>query len=213
MRALLKNFADVLKHLSSHVFATLTFSRDTGLDTAWQIANTTFNRYIQRFRRAHTGNQIQYIRTIEAHMDSYPHFHAILQFESPVTVDNARYFDNVLYRKWKQLWNVGLSDYQPPRAQRQPILYLIKYISKDTPTIKTLWHKILPIEESVPVTATVDSQPSPVTSAELYSIPKRDITLEYCKKYNIKQLTWSRKFIFPRLPKGGQGGTPEGLKY
>lgn len=200
-----------MKTLTNHVFATLTFSRDKSVDGTWEIANTNFNRYIQRLRRSHSGNPIQYIRTIEAHQDSYPHFHAILQFYTPISVDNARYFDNVLYRTWKQLWNCGLADYQPPRAQQRPILYLIKYISKDTPTYKTLWKKLL--RETVHVTVTQDSQQSHVTTAEPYSTPKRDLTLEYCKKFKIKQLTWSRKFIFPTLPKGGRGGTPEGLKY
>lgn len=188
-----------LKSLTSHVFATLTFTRDISLDSAWEQTNTNFNRYIQKFRRQSAGNEIQYIRTVEAHLDSYPHIHTILQFHSPISVDNARYFDPTLYRKWKQLWTFGISDYQPPRSSRLPILYLIKYISKGN-TTKTIWKKMF-----ANATATADSKPSPAPSVKVVTTTP---TQEFCKKYNIKQCTWSRKFTFPVL--NGVGGVPHG---
>lgn len=164
------------------------------MEDSWRTASKDFNRYVQRLRRLHTGNSVQYLRTIEAHSDSYPHWHTILQFQSPISVSNVRYFDNVLYRKWKQLWTLGLSDYQPPLSGRNPVIYVIKYITKNSHTHKTIWKKLL-----VNVTATKDG---------LGSLPVLDVQetitpawLEYLKKYRIKQCTWSRDFVFPAYPK------------
>lgn len=160
----------------------------------WSKLGINFNRFIQKYRRLHKL-PIQYIRTVEAHADTYPHIHIILQFpDARISVDNARYFDSVLYRKWKQLWTFGLSDYQPPRNTRQPILYLIKYISKETHTYKTLWKKMLP-----PADATVIKDGHGPIHAPTVQDTTTNKTLELCKTYKVKQLSWSRGFVFPSL--------------
>lgn len=173
----------------------------------WSKLGTDFNRYIQKYRRFH-NLPIQYVRAVEAHADSYPHIHIILQFPTSISVSDARYFDKILYSRWKQLWSFGLSDYQPPRSKRLPILYLIKYISKSNHTYKTLWKKLL--QTSAPVTATSDSQQSHVTSVEHSStVDIKFVTTDLlCKKHKIKQLTWSRGFKFPVL--SGVRGVPIG---
>lgn len=200
------------RHLTNHVFATFTFKRDIPVSQCWEQTSLHFNRYIQRLRRLH-NSPVQYLRTVEAHGDTYPHLHAILQFRNPITVENTRYFDRILYAKWKQLWTGGISDYQPPLStKRHSILYIVKYISKDTPTYRTLWRKLLQNVNSVVTTenssetkqnteSTTSAKPAQNTieDSEAYINTKPSTTLLFCKKYKIKQLTWSRDFTFPML--------------
>lgn len=206
-----------MRHLTKHVFATYTFKRDIPVSECWTQTGLHFNRLVQKLRRLH-GVPVQYIRTVEAHRDTYPHIHVIWQFRDPITVEDVRYFDRRLYAKWKSLWQLGLSDYQPPRGNTAPILYLIKYISKSTSTHRVLWKKLL---RSVPnvqnhsnVASVQQTSANIVESDNLSPIIADDkikfsTTLLFCKQYKIRQLSWSRKFVFPALPKGGRGGTPE----
>lgn len=211
--------------LTNHVFATLTYSHEIGLVQAWEQLGKDFNRYIQVFRRKSIPNEVQYIRTIEAHGNGYPHIHVILQFKDPIRVQNARYFENSLYRRWKIFWKCGLSDYQPPRNTSHPIFYLIKYISKDTPTIKTLWKKLYASAESVDTSLTQSSQKqssAPTAKStgdnsttlnnietlhmdkvleEIQEYPKSILTLFFCKYHHLKQLSWSRRFVFGSAPR------------
>ncbi len=113
------------------IFSTYTYSRDRLVDACWQRANDDFNRYIQRLRRLHT-NEVQYLRTIEAHNDGYPHFHAVLRFPTVLTITNGRYVDKALYKRWKHIWVRGLSDHQVPRSRQSPIAYIIKYTTKNS---------------------------------------------------------------------------------
>ena len=129
-----------MESLVSYVFATYTYERNNTIPESWERVSKDFNRYIQNVRRLHT-HKVQYLRAVEVHKDGYPHLHAVLRFRSPLRVNNSRYFDSKLYSKWKSLWRGGLSDFQPPRSKRHPILYIIKYASKESHTVKTLWKK------------------------------------------------------------------------
>ena len=182
------------RHFTPFVFATYTYTRDISVDSCWQRAGNDFNRYVQRLRRLHSL-PIQYIRAIELHKDgNYPHIHAILRFPRILTITRARYFDKLLYGKWKQLWTSGLSDYQPPLSKRSPILYLIKYISKETSTYRTLWkhyytqYNATSVKEK-PTSSSIDSPKTESTST-----PTVSPVILYCKKYKVKQLSWSRNF-------------------
>lgn len=196
------------RHFTNYVFSTYTYSRDIRLSESWESVSSDFNRYVQRIRRLH-GSRVQYLRTVEAHEDSYPHIHAILRFKDVIAVDNVRYFDRALFRQWKSLWIRGLSDYQPPlQRTRSPLLYIIKYVTKGSPTLKTLWKKyyalnVQPSTES----ETTATQQSSAESVELGSEPtmteelpeKMKKTVNLCRTHKIKQLSWSREF-FDKIP-------------
>lgn len=173
------------------------------MDICWKTISSDFNRFCQKIRRLHSSN-IQYIRTVEAHEDGYPHLHAIFQFPIVLRITNTRFFDRQLYLKWKSLWTRGHSDFKVPEHSRHPIIYIVKYISKDTPTHKTLWKKMLDASSVDKTLGSNQGQKATPTSAKLapeptFPITKRDLTLENCQKYKIKQLSWSRNFEFPNL--------------
>ena len=172
------------------------------MDTCWTTASKDFNRFIQKIRRLH-NSKVQFIRAVEAHQDSYPHIHCILQFSTPLTVNHGRYFDTALYAKWKQLWTFGLSDFQQPKSKQAPILYLIKYISKSGSSYRTLWRKMFLSEyasdqqQSIVKTSTTSSEDE----------TKFSTTIKLCKFYKIKQLSWSRKFAYPLFSRDSKGQT------
>lgn len=170
------------------------------METSWRTLSKNYNRYIQRFRRQFPLSDIQYIRAIEAHKDGYPHIHEILQFKNSLNVKDARYFDPELFRRFKGLWSHGLSDYQPPRGDKQPILYLIKYISKSSNSHRTIWKKML---KNIQLPKSQDArnqntttQCQDILSANAVKFALTDLN---CKKYKLRQLSWSRKFTFPVL--------------
>ncbi len=174
------------------IFSTYTYARSRLLGDCWRTANNDFNRYIQRLRRLH-ANDVQYLRTIEAYNDGYPHFHAILRFKTVLTITNGRYVDKTLYQRWKHLWVCGLSDHQVPRSKQSPIAYIIKYATKNSGV--NIWrHYYANIakdqlkHEIAPATATISTIPSTAISVptELELV---------CIKHKIKQTTWSRKFF------------------
>ncbi len=179
------------------IFSTYTYSRDRLVDDAWTSANNDFNRYIQKLRRYH-DNEIQYLRTIEAHNDGFPHFHAILRFPVVLTITNGKYLDRELYRRWKNLWARGHSDYQIPRNGSHPIAYIIKYVTKGS-TVK-IWKKYYTTKNSGKHISTTTKSGMVPGSVELaYATTKSVRTItplqKTCKRYKIKQVTWSRKFF------------------
>ena len=86
----------------------------------------------------------EYLRVLESHKDNYPHIHCIIQFpDARIRVENARYFDRMLYARWRVLWKHGHSDYQKPRRSGYgTISYVMKYLLKNQ-TQKTVWKKVL----------------------------------------------------------------------
>lgn len=165
----------------------------------WKSVSKDFNRFIQRVRRLH-NSQVQYIRCIEAHQDCYPHLHAILQFSTPQTVLNRRYFDRTLYLKWKQLWSSGLSDFQPPKSKQQPLFYLMKYISKSTNAHKTLWRKLI-VQTSTQTATNAPTKQEDANEPSADSV-KFAVTLLKCKEFKLRQLSWSRGFKYPKYEFG-----------
>ncbi|NIR86942.1 hypothetical protein GWO13_04935 [Candidatus Bathyarchaeota archaeon] len=197
----------------SHVFATLTYERTKPISELWTSVSRDFNRYIQRVRRIH-GHSVAYLRAIEAHKDNYPHVHVILQHSKVLAVNNGRYFDRDIYGKWRKAWTHGLSDYQVPRIKRYPIFYLLKYVQKDTHTLKTIYKKLFScndaitakhhsMEENQDITEntanTVKNSSQSMKNASLSTLEKNNSTLFFCKKYNVKQCSWSRSFKFPQV--------------
>ena len=193
--------------ISNHVFVTLTYKRDLDLLTYWKGVSHDFNRFIQRFRRLHTDG-VEYLRTVEAHVDDYPHLHGLIQFKTGLVIENGKYFEDQLFQKWKTgLWQCGLSDFQVPSGEKtDAVRYIIKYITK-TNTKKTIWRHLRngAAHQAVPNS----SKPTILnkSSASLASLirmeqaknisTKEGSTLFFCKQYKIKQCTWSRKFKFP----------------
>lgn len=191
--------------LKSHSFVTLTYDRSRSIPAITGQLGKDFNRYIQRIRRLH-NSRVQYIRTIELHKDNYPHIHIILQFNPPLSVTNARFYDRALYAKWKSLWTLGLSDYQPARSGRLPIFYIIKYIIKGSSTYLTLWRKLYAptvVSSSEPSKTCSNISPSAIPSMTTklphFPSPSEIALTKYCKDHKLKQLSWSRNFIFPNL--------------
>lgn len=193
-----------------YVFVTLTYGRDESETLLWKRVTRDWNRYIQRIRRLHSGSSVHYLRTIEAHEDLYPHLHAILDFGSAkIRVTNLKFFDKVLYSTWKGQWLHGHSDYQRPYTGRQSatLLYIIKYITKSS-TKKTIWRKLLsnvPVQDAKKSSLqTIQNKSSaghvqqPLTDTEKKPLTS-DPTTFFCKQFKIKQCTWSRGFVFPRL--------------
>ncbi len=171
------------------VFFTSTYSRDRLLDDTWNKANSDFNRYIQKLRRLHE-DKIQYLRTIEAHADGYPHFHAILRFPTVLTIYNSRYFRKDVYTTWKKAWSHGHSDAQPPRNKQSPLAYIIKYATKQSGNkiwMKYYQHLNVP---SADLPATVSNMETTAPSVH----PASPLSV-ICTKYKIKQCTWSRNFF------------------
>ncbi len=172
------------------VFLTTTYSRDRFLDSCWKTSNADFNRYIQKLRRLHK-NSVQYLRTIEAHSDGYPHFHAVLRFSTVLTITNGRYFDKALYSKWKTTWSHGHSDAQPPRTKQSPLAYIIKYTTKESGhKIWKRYYQHLDVNSAEP--QVTRSFPIKVATP---SVSPVSFLSQKCEDYKIKQCTWSRKFF------------------
>lgn len=182
-----------MQRLTNYVFATYTYSRDIPIHNAWSATSKDFNRYVQNIRRLHNA-PVQYLRSIEAHKDGYPHLHAVIRFPSPITVNNTKYFDRELYKKWKSLWPSGLSDYQVPLSRRHPILYIVKYVTKGS-TLKTLWKKYYALYAAKPL-----KKEKETSSANIVDLSVPTPLTITCKKYKIKQLSWSRLFFTKLLP-------------
>ncbi len=185
------------------VFATFTFSRDRLVSDAWSATGKNFNRFTQSLRRLHHGN-IQYLRTIEAHNDGYPHVHAILRFPTVLTITNGRYFEQKMYRRWKHLWISGLSDYQPPRT-KYPITYILKYVTKGSNARRLIWKRhshALTISgntetllNALPAGDLVRPVGSPTRKGRPFVPTVLTQSEILCQKHKIKQCTWSREFI------------------
>lgn len=193
------------KRTVNYVFFTGTFTRDKELLPTWAGTNLSFNRYVQRLRRATHGNSVQYIRTVEAHSDDFPHIHAVLYFPQALIVENGRYFDQQLFTKLKELWTSGLSDYQPPSGTvYHSVHYIVKYITKNS-TRLTLWRKLRPLKPSaiiktaISAASVVGSTPTTPLPTIAACLTKEQTTNFFCKQFKIKQCTWSRGFVFPRL--------------
>ncbi len=172
------------------VFWTSTYTRDRLLDNCWEGCNSDFNRYIQKLRRIHQ-NSIQYLRTVEMHKDGFPHFHAVLRFPIVLTINNGRYFDKKLYHQWKDAWNHGLSDAQPPRPKQSSLAYIIKYTTKDSG--RKVWIKYyqhLNVKSVIPPVT-----PCAKIMAATFSAEPVSRLSQKCAMHKIKQCTWSRNFF------------------
>ncbi len=177
------------------------------MDYAWANTSKDFNRFIQKLRRLH-NSPIQFIRAIESHEDDYPHIHCITQHPQILSIRHGRYFDSLLYAKWKQLWTRGLSDAQPPKSKQAPILYLIKYISKSGNSYKTLWKKMFPAYDSALVTPPIQPKSTvSQSSSSANDLTKFKQTIALCSQYKVKQLSWSRKFQYPQFGRDSDGNT------
>ena len=185
-----------MESLTSYVFSTLTYDRSNSIHKNWSNTSKDFNRFIQKLRRHH-NYPVQYLRSIEAHKDGQPHLHTVLRFPNVIRVKNNRYFDQELYKKWKELWRSGLSDFQPPRSKRHPILYIVKYATKESNTVKTLWKKYYQLYN---VKSVKEEQKTPTSSTEELSTTSAvsPVTI-LCKKYKVKQISWSRQFFSPHV--------------
>ncbi len=182
-----------------HVFATLTYKRE---GKPLNVSKD-FNRFVQTFRRLNQ-KQIGYFRSIELHKDSYPHIHVLFQFDSAcLSVYHNRFFDSVLYHRWKRCWKHGLSDFQPPRKSGvHQLTYIMKYISKNA-TSKTVWKKLYQQNVSS-VTSTQDVSSSPTPSNTIMEIQDKmtlrstipSVYLVLNSTNRLKLLSWSRNFDF-----------------
>lgn len=172
---------------SQHVFATLTYSRNLEVLQTWQRVSKDYNRYLQKLRRLHNC-KIEYLRVVEQHKDSYPHVHALLQYPSAqLRIENHKFFDSTLYKKWKSLWTHGHSDYQKPkRSGSGTISYLMKYLLKNQ-TAKTIWKKLLPVQISTP--QAVKTAPIETLNAKIEKILAHPTHLN-----GVKLASWSRNF-------------------
>jgi hypothetical protein len=176
-----------------HLFATLTYTRDKTSDERWATVSKDFNRYFQNYRRLH--NDVEYLRVLESHKDNYPHIHCIIQFpDARIRVENTRYFDRMLYAKWRVLWQHGHSDYQKPRRSGVgTISYVMKYLLKNQ-TQKTVWRKLLASCATVPGTVETsieDNLPNAKDTSVTALMPRLPV------KYKGQKLcTWSRRFDF-----------------
>lgn len=192
-----------------YVFVTLTYARGLPETQIWRRVARDWNRYIQRIRRLH-NMPVGYLRTIEAHEDLYPHLHAILDFgDAKIRVTNSKFFDKSLYHSWKFQWTSGVSDYQRPypNSKHSPLLYIIKYISKDS-TKKTIWRKYYAdakprdAQSISELTTKTKQTVLPASNTDVkQSVPTTTLTNPssfFCQQFKIKQCTWSRNFVFPR---------------
>lgn len=187
--------------VTNHVFATLTYKREYGLVECWNRITKDFNRFITYQRRLHR-NGLEYIRSVEAHDDLYPHIHVVIQHKHGILVRNRRYFDQNLYQKWKQSWQCGLSDFQAPYSgSKHPTFYIIKYIAKQA-SLKTLWKKYYSTRSIKDTSAPNVVQNSASTKKPSLASTNTEIlnpSLFFCKQFKIKQVTWSRGYEFPRF--------------
>jgi len=192
----------LLHTVTNHVFATLTYKREYGLVECWKSVSKDFNRFITYQRRLHrTG--LAYIRTVEAHEDLYPHIHVVIQHKHGILIRNRRYFDENLYKKWKESWTRGLSDFQAPLSSSEyPTLYIVKYITKNH-TLKTLWKKFYATNSitntSAPPVAVLTSNTLKPSNASMNTkiLSLENSSLFFCNQFKIKQCTWSRNYKFP----------------
>lgn len=186
-----------------HVFATLTYGdRSADSESVWRKTSKDYNRYIQRIRRLHNC-PVQYLRTVEAHKDGYPHVHSLLQWpDARIRVSNTRYFDRELYSQWRKLWESGLSDFQVPRRNSDSVRYILKYITKNT-TTKTVWKKLFvnPAEKTQNMQLEESGHPTkciPVLDACLRQLDSQSdlSTVSKTHLYGVKLCSWSRDFDF-----------------
>ncbi len=184
-----------------HVFSTLTYSRDIEVLHRWQHCSSHFNRYIQKIRRLHSCS-IEYFRVVEEHQDTFPHVHTLLQFpDARIRIENIKFFDQALYKKWKSLWPHGLSDYQKPKRSGSGTLsYLMKYLIKNQ-TSKTIWKKILNSGTAPTAFAEVTSDALLPETAQNMDVP----VLHSTHLNGVKLASWSRKFdwrpFYPNISK------------
>lgn len=194
-------------HFVRHVFVTLTYRRELDCNITWSRVPKDYNRWVQRMRRKHRC-RIEYFRSVEKHQDGYPHIHCLIQFpDARIKVHNLEYFDVILYRKWKDWWPHGLSDFQVPKSKAVgQLTYIMKYITKNS-TVKTVWKKIYALnvdkvtttsKEATDVSAGEESKNSTVAVTNTISssttlLTSKRSTLQHC---GIKLLTWSRSFDF-----------------
>lgn len=179
-----------------HIFCTLTFTRTDSSDRRWKIVSKTYNRYIQRIRRLH-NLQVHYLRVVESHKDGYPHIHVLLQFPSAsIRVDNSRYFDPVLYKRWKSLWPDGHSDYQRPRRSGMGTLgYIMKYLLKNSSS-KTVWSKVYAVQNDAMKTqrSLANLKQTPMDGSVKSTISEKNSNPT--RQHGVKLCTWSRGFDF-----------------
>ncbi len=149
-----------------HVFATLTYRRESTNDATWDSCSKDFNRFTLKIRRLHKAN-VHYLRTLESHTDGYPHIHCLLQWPSAcLRIENSKYFDNALHARWRSSWAHGISDFQVPRSTHQgQISYILKYITKNA-TTKTIWKKILSAQPAGELTSTSDTTNATVANGK-----------------------------------------------
>lgn len=156
----------------------------------------------------------------------YPHVHVILQFSVPISVKDSRYFDAALYRAWRKSWSHGHSDFVPPRFNKSPVFYLMKYISKNTPTYRTLWKRYFEANstrsdvQNVTVSVSSDQKlinshvpntDAPVSTTPIGTVDKFSLTLKMCSLSKVKQLSWSRNYSFTGIPIPAKRGDKQAL--
>ena len=134
---------DIKTEYSKYLYATSTIPNNRIVQSAWHIISDLNNRFIQRFRRYFIQNglvdsihDIQYVRVIEKHLSGYPHAHWIFQFSNNVIpfqrTSNRYYRHKILldYKKLRDTWNNGFTDFQVPFDKLHRDRYL-KYITKN----------------------------------------------------------------------------------
>ncbi len=148
--------------------------------------------------------RIQYLRVLEEQKSKHCHVHVLLQLpNASLRINNSRYFDPTLYKRWKSLWSHGLSDYQIPRKSKtHTISYVLKYVTKNS-TCKTIWKKLI--------------TPDTVTSAKenknkSNSTETNTSSVAPVKKYGVKLVTWSRDFSFQPFRVNSQSLSNENIQ-
>lgn len=169
-----------------------TYRQDGGDLPDGRTVSKDFNRFIQRFRRF-GPYECEYLRVLEKHRSGALHLHAILQFQrTAIPVYGNRYFDKIIYGRWKALWTQGHSDFRPAGTLRVGgLIYILKYLVKNS-TKNTIWKKILPKDEGNAMPHAKEVRPREEVPQEKQA--RKDPLPIYYE--GAKICSWSRNFDF-----------------
>ena len=108
-------------------------------EEAWKIIPSNFNKDITNLRNKY--GKIDYVGTVEAQANGYPHIHALMRFND-ISFEKFYHYKSKTYRlkSWKEInrikacWKMGFVDVQAVYTKKEALAYLGKmfsYLSKD----------------------------------------------------------------------------------
>ena len=132
-----------------YIFQTLTYDRRSLCrHKAWWTVSKDTTAYVQKIRRYFGDrNVVEFLRVIEPHRDFYPHVHILFYLETPIQVENGRYFNDKVFYAIRDRWERGFSKPEVLRKPNAAFAYCLKYFLKQLSVEKTTKSTDPPIDK------------------------------------------------------------------